>query len=80
MRNEVMVGGILGLVLGGLVTFVLAQPAVPADAVQAPTLAPLSWSGAQASDDAAAATTAATHRPVRPGSRRVVDRVEPAQS
>ncbi len=73
MRNEVTVGGILGLVLGGLVTFVLAHPSAPQATVPAgDELAPLQLSDSLDGPVDAASTTAA-HRPVRPGSKRVED-------
>ncbi len=70
MRNEVMVGGILGLVLGGLVTFGLSYEPMPSSGPQ-DELAPLQLSDSASWDHDDDGSTDGGHRPVRPGSERV---------
>ena len=73
MRNSIIIGGLVGIVLGAIATFVLAhglllEPAAGSDpeqpAVRAPTVS-------RDLERQPGALPVAPHRPVRPGSARV---------
>ncbi len=78
MRTEVTIGGVLGLILGGLVTFVIAQsPEAPV--AEAAPLVPVQRIEASSFHEASP-TASSVHRPVRPGSGRAAGLSGPTQS
>ena len=69
MRRQVVIGGLVGIALGGLITFSFAHGLVGWPSDRAPAVAPQA-EDASAEDEADLEVGVLPHRPLRPGSER----------